>query len=708
MNWGGYLHLGLNSSSNSLIMPKISKLKQKMRPILLLGLGSLLLIPDTLLSQDLTSPLIKSGLILKFAQHVEWKQEENIDTFRIGVYGEEPELMANLLLLESVNVKDKPFIIKQFGQLNDISDIHLLYFTRDKNSEIQRIANHLFGTQTLMVSDRARNQKLIMINFLPMLDGKVDFELNKSNITDARMTVTPALLLLGGTDVDVAGLYKQSQRTVQRFKSQIDELSESFNSKTKQIESLNQEIITRNQEIEKQSKEIEIQKKLYDEQMVEYNLQQEEMESRAKELAIVLEEVEVKQQTLDSKIELIRNQEQEISSQRAEIENRNSILKEQEDEIRIQEKKIEEQVSQLSNFANTVARQRIFLYIAIAVCFLIGGLVFFIYRGYKIKRDANREIELKNRELQLKHEETITQSLEIQMANEEVVATNEALEEQKKELLFTLENLKLAQSQLIQSEKMASVGVLTAGIAHELNNPINFVSGNVNPLRRDLEDVFSLIRKYDEIIETRELGKEFGDVNALKDQIDYAFLIQEITNLLEGIREGANRSSQIVKGLRSFSRLDEEQCQIYDIHEGIESSLILLHNKTKNRITIHKDFDDFKDLECYPSKLNQVLMNILTNSIQAIDGEGDIYIQTVSSDIGFKIIIKDNGRGMDPEVKKHIFEPFYTTKEVGKGTGLGLSISFGIIEEHNGHIDVISEPDKGTEFIISLPKTQSE
>jgi signal transduction histidine kinase len=668
-------------------MPKFSKLKQKLLPAFLLGLGALLLIPDILLAQDLTSPLIKSGLILKFAQHVEWKQEENIDTFRIGVYGEEPELMANLLLLESVNLKGKPTSIRQFTQLNDISGIHLLYFTREKNSEIQRIANHIAGNQTLMVSDRVRNKKLIMINFLPLLNGKVDFEINKANITKARLDVTPALLLLGGTDVDVAGLYKQSQRTLKRFKTQIDELSESYNSKSKQIESLNQEILTRNQEIEEQSEEIVIQKELNDEQMRKYQLQQEQMDAREEELANVLEEVEIKQQTLDSKIELIRNQEQEINSQRAEIQNRNSILKEQEDEIQTQEKKIEEQVSQLSKFANRVARQRVFLYIVIAVCFLIGGLVFFIYRGYKIKRDANWEI---------------------QMANEEVVATNEALEDQKKELLSTLENLKLTQSQLIQAEKMASVGVLTAGIAHELNNPINFVSGNVNPLRRDLKDIFSLISKYDDIIETRELGKEFHDVYALKDQLDYSFLIKEITNLLEGISEGANRSSQIVKGLRSFSRLDEEQCQIYDIHEGIESSLILLHNRIKNRIAIHRDYDDFKNLECYPSKLNQVVMNILTNSTQAIEEEGDIYIQTVSSENGFKIIIKDNGRGMDPEVRKHIFEPFYTTKEVGKGTGLGLSISFGIIEQHKGHIEVISEPNKGTEFIISLPKTQSE
>jgi signal transduction histidine kinase len=255
---------------------------------------------------------------------------------------------------------------------------------------------------------------------------------------------------------------------------------------------------------------------------------------------------------------------------------------------------------------------------------------------------------------------------------------------------------------------MASMGLLTAGIAHELNNPINFMSGNVNPLLRDVNDVFTLIRKYDEIIKSKKLEGSFNEVDELKSEMDFPFIVKEIINLLEGIEDGANRSSQIVKGLRSFSRLDEEKRQLYDIHEGIDSTLILLQNKIKDRITVRKDYGDLEEVECFPGKLNQVIMNILTNSIQAIEGKGEIFIQTVSSGIGIKIVIKDNGKGMTPEVKKHIFEPFFTTKDVGKGTGLGLSISYGIIEQHNGNIDVISKPGKGTEFIISLPKTQSD
>lgn len=301
------------------------------------------------------------------------------------------------------------------------------------------------------------------------------------------------------------------------------------------------------------------------------------------------------------------------------------------------------------------------------------------------------------------------QEEEIIKLSEELVSTTVDMQKQKRELELTVENLKLAQSQLIQSEKMASVGVLTAGIAHELNNPINFMSGNVHPLQQDMEEVFALLEKYEQTITKNDLRGHFAEVDELKEEMDFSYLIQEIYSLLKGIEEGANRSNEIIKGLRSFSRLDDEACQIYDIHEGIDSSLVLLQNKIiDKKISVRKDYGDFEGVECFPSKFNQVIMNILTNSLQAMEaGSGELFIQTVSSAIGVKIIIKDNGKGMQPEVKEHIFDPFFTTKEVGKGMGLGLSISYGIIEKHNGNIDVISEPGKGTEFIISLPRSQS-
>jgi len=339
-------------------------------------------------------------------------------------------------------------------------------------------------------------------------------------------------------------------------------------------------------------------------------------------------------------------------------------------------------------------------YVLIVFLIILG---FLRWRTARLKQQHKElETEVANATIRIKE-----QKEEVETQRDEISKTNEALEKQKKELEHTLGNLRTTQSQLIQSEKMASVGVLTAGIAHELNNPINFVHGSVNPLRRDMEEVFSVIKKYEEIVTSKKLADEFEEVQVLKDKLDYYVLITEIVNLLEGIEEGAIRSSKIIKGLRSFSRLDKEECVLYDIHEGIDSSLILLENKIKKRIRVRKEYGDVGEVECFPSKLNQVILNILTNSIQAIEGKGEITIQTISSATIIKIIIKDTGKGISPEVKEHIFEPFFTTKDVGKGTGLGLSISFGIIEQHKGNIDVISEPGKGTEFIISLPKTQS-
>jgi two-component system NtrC family sensor kinase len=235
---------------------------------------------------------------------------------------------------------------------------------------------------------------------------------------------------------------------------------------------------------------------------------------------------------------------------------------------------------------------------------------------------------------------------------------------------------------------------------------VNFIGGSVNPLKRDLDELFSFIEKYDRIVAASKLEKAISEVDDLKKSMDIAYLTKEISSLLEGIEEGAARSSEIVKGLRTFSRLDEEKWQLYDIHEGINSTLILLQNKIKNRIEVITVFGDLEPIECHPSKLNQVFLNVLTNSIQAIEGKGRILIQTIKSAIGVKIIVKDNGKGMTPEVKRRIFDPFFTTKDVGEGTGLGLSISYGIIEQHQGNIDVISEPGKGTEFIISLPLKQ--
>jgi signal transduction histidine kinase len=293
-------------------------------------------------------------------------------------------------------------------------------------------------------------------------------------------------------------------------------------------------------------------------------------------------------------------------------------------------------------------------------------------------------------------------------ANINLQKQNEEIEQQKTELNATLEHLTHAQTQLVQSEKMASLGQVTAGVAHELNNPLNFISTSVKPLQRNMEDLIAVLEKYDSLVEEKKLSGSFGEMEAYKQSLDYSYLLQETSELLKGINEGASRSKHIVRDLRTFSRMDENEFKTANIHEGIDSTLLLLNNQLKEKITVHKSYGKIPPVVCLPGKLNQVFMNILTNSILAIEDKGDIYIETSKRAEMVRISIKDTGKGMSPEIREHIFEPFFTTRPVGQGTGLGLSITYSIIEEHLGKIEVDSAPGKGTEFIITLPIQRNE
>jgi signal transduction histidine kinase len=293
-----------------------------------------------------------------------------------------------------------------------------------------------------------------------------------------------------------------------------------------------------------------------------------------------------------------------------------------------------------------------------------------------------------------------------------VTERTQELQKSNQELNVTLTNLKETQSKLVGAEKMASLGQLTAGIAHEMNNPINFVSSSVKPLKRDIEDILQLLDKFDEVSTSVNLADKLNEINVLKKKLDINYLKEEINTLINGIDEGAARTSEIVKGLQTFSRLDEYDIKIANLHEGINSTLALLKNSINGEIKVIKHFGDIPGIECYPGKLNQVFMNILNNAIYSVssgsDKHGIITITTKDEQSNVVIKIQDNGIGIPDAVKSKIFEPFFTTKDVGQGVGLGLSIVYNIIEAHNGQIKVESQQGKGTEFTIILPKFQKK
>ncbi len=298
------------------------------------------------------------------------------------------------------------------------------------------------------------------------------------------------------------------------------------------------------------------------------------------------------------------------------------------------------------------------------------------------------------------------------MLEKKVAERTEELQSSNTNLSAAMKDLQDTQIQLVESEKMASLGQLTAGIAHEINNPINFVKSNIKPLQLDINDLIEVIDAYDGLhtATDAEIPAKLAQIEKLKKQIDISFVKNEIESLVKGIKEGAERTAEIVLGLRNFSRLDESEVNIVNVHEGIDSTLVLLKNAMPPNIVIKRNFEAHGEIECFPGKLNQVFMNILSNGIQAIkekeeqQAEESLTISTKDTEEGIEISIKDSGMGMTEEVKQKIFDPFFTTKDVGEGTGLGLSIVYKIIQKHGGKIEVVSSRGNGAEFIISLYK----
>ena len=262
-------------------------------------------------------------------------------------------------------------------------------------------------------------------------------------------------------------------------------------------------------------------------------------------------------------------------------------------------------------------------------------------------------------------------------------------------------DLKSAQEQLVQTEKMASLGQLVAGIAHEIKNPLNFIYGNTGFLEDYTNTIQGLLEAFEKLPSIS--AEDRAAIERMKEEVHYAFIKQDLKILIDNFRDGSSRINAIVSDLRAFSRMDRDIVSEVDLHASLEMSLNLLRNQYKDRIEIHKDYGQIPQIKGYPGKLNQVFMNLLSNAFYAVKDRGSVWIKTRSVSDAVEIEITDSGAGIPQKDIKRIFEPFFTTKPVGQGTGLGLSISYGIIEQHRGKIQVASSPEKGTVFTIQLP-----
>ena len=332
----------------------------------------------------------------------------------------------------------------------------------------------------------------------------------------------------------------------------------------------------------------------------------------------------------------------------------------------------------------------------------------------KAKNNALEDVkkltdELKQRQSQLE------KALQVQEYLAKTAAT------QAQELKQTLNELQQTQSQLIQTEKMSSLGQLVAGVGHEINNPVNFIYGNLKYVKEYTQNLLNLVNLYQYIY-----PEHHSEIQALVNTFDLEFIIEDLPKILSSMEVGASRICEIVKTLRNFSRLDQLEMRLVDIHEGIDSTLLILQHRLKAKsdqppIEVIKEYGDLPLVECYAGQMNQVFMNILSNAIDALheysinccqekilQNPSHIIIRTqVKNQERLIISIKDNGAGITEKVKTKLFDPFFTTKPVGQGTGLGLSISYQIVvDKHGGTLECISTPREGAEFVIDIPLRQ--
>lgn len=779
-------------------------------------------------AQHRSDATIKTVLIYKICNELIWQDQYSKDTFLIGVYGNDPLMLSILQNIETEQIQGKTVFVTHFPELQDIKNTDVLYINHVNNFDIERIYRLTKNTNTLLITDRNDQKRDVMINFFHD-EGKVKFEINRNNIEEENIVLSPNLIVLGGTELDVRDLYYETEKVLATEQKKIVEIEKELKLKQEDLfqkqeelrktnmnyNRLQNQIEIKNQDITALSERINEKEQMLRMQNSNITQSQEKFKRLSKNINALKVEHE-EQITINAKKEasiytldsLIVVHEKNLDVQLKQVKEQEDIITDQK-RIMIQlvgigalliiiialiiygylqkkqmntklEKLVEERTKELKrtniNLVSEIKTRKKFesdlidsernykeiyntstdaifihkmngefLDVNNSMLRMYGyqkeevlnfniGDVSAIDEGYTIEKveqlvvkaiqdgmqtfdwkakskngksfwvevvlkktlidDKERilavvrdiderkiaQIELEKYRLHLeKMVEERTYKLqdvneELETSIEELAATNEELYSQREELQLALSKLEATQGRLVESEKMATVGKIAAGVAHEINNPLNFIQGGINAIHEIL-------------------GEEQPETLA------------ELIVFINAVETGIERAANIVKSLNVFSRKSDSMDEIGSISAIIDNCLVMLENGLKNKIEIQKDYKVANDTVIgNVDKLHQVFINLLTNAEQSIESKGRIHISATEKDKNkIEIKIRDNGKGIPPEVLNKIFDPFFTTKVAGEGTGLGLAIVKNIIQEHNGFVKLSSKLNEGTVVTILLP-----
>lgn len=603
-----------------------------MSRVILKSLIFILLLGSFSLKGQIDANALKSAYLVKIANNFKWEKSDSI--LKIGILSNDEELFNQVKKYASDKLIDgKKITVEQILFPKKIPEYNILFVGKERRRNLANYLEIINKKQILLFSDQAPTMDFSMVNFYLSFDKKIKFKINSDLLKIHGLEVSNLMLILGGSDSDILALIEQKDSSLIKEKKKRNLLQKENSEKENQlkemvskIESISRTLDIKNEEIEEKTKAI--------------NQVNDKLISQRRNLSNVSQKVSETNYQLIAREKQIRIQEEKLNRQK-------KIFTEQKEEIESRNEKIKEQdefLAQQKSMLNL--KEKYLSYAYIFSLFLLGVLLFAII-SFMGKRRSGAKLIRQNKKLQQ-----------------------------------ALDDLQTAQAQLVQNEKMASLGMLTAGMAHEINNPMTFIYAGVNVLKSEVEELL-------------EKGKTPSNEENIK-------------QIIEDIELGSKRVTEIVKSLQNFSRLNEDDVKTIDLRDCVSSTLTILGSVARaKKIKINNHLGNQPLLlECFPASMNQVFVNIISNAIDAVKpNTGEVNITVELKNEKYLISVSDNGSGIDEVDLGKIFDPFFTTKDIGKGTGLGLSISYNIIKKHFGDITVKSKKGEGCTFTLKVPLT---